>query len=349
MSETKELHLLTGYGGFFGQTRKPWVSLDTVLLIRELESLGWLVHCHEFHEVINGAVDIHDSIVFYTFSHRPNLQGYIRDCLLSLQAKNNRLVPSQDLFCCHENKGWQELLRRQTGLDSLWSRYFSSKRELKDYAIPYPVVLKTLTGSNSKGVYLVRGEDELLHRIRLLEPSPSIGKRLDFLRRRYLRGRKEFPGYPDYDVVADYRLYRDYITPEIPFILQEYVPSLSFDYRVIALGDRFYASKRLTRKGDFRASGAKLFTFDFPPPVAVLDYARELKRVLNTPFLSIDLGESADGKLSLFEFQALHFGINAIVLGHGWYESEGDRWLFRAGKTVFEAALANGLDQFMRT
>ncbi|HNT52836.1 MAG TPA: hypothetical protein PKH19_05485, partial [Candidatus Syntrophosphaera sp.] len=103
----KQLHLLTGYGGFFGQSRKPWVSLDTARLIRELEGLGWQVPTHEFHELVNGSVDIRDSIVFYTFSHRPNLLGYIRDCLMDLQARGDHLVPSFELFCCHENKGWQ--------------------------------------------------------------------------------------------------------------------------------------------------------------------------------------------------------------------------------------------------
>lgn len=342
-----QLHLLTGYGGFFGQSRKPWVSLDTARLIRELEGLGWQVPTHEFHELVNGSVDIRDSIVFYTFSHRPNLLGYIRDCLMDLQARGNHLVPSFELFCCHENKGWQELLRRQLGLPGLWSCYFSSKRELRDYDIPYPVVLKTLTGSNSRGVFLVQDEKQLLSRIRSLEPALGLGQRLDLLRRRYLRKPRSYPGFPDYTNLTDYHQYRDYITMELPFILQEFVPALNFDYRVVGLGDRFYASKRLTRKGDFRASGAKRFDFDFTPPSRVLDYACELKRLIHAPFLSIDLGECEDGQLQLFEFQALHFGINTILLSRGWYEREGENWIFCEGRTEIEAALARGLDQFL--
>ena len=78
----KELYVLTGYDGFIGQTRKPWVSIDTKAFITELESSGIKVHQHEFHEVVNGQVEIRNSLVFYSFSHRLNLQHYIRDCLL---------------------------------------------------------------------------------------------------------------------------------------------------------------------------------------------------------------------------------------------------------------------------
>jgi len=343
----KEINLLVGYDGFFGQTRKPWVSIDTLSLVRELERLGYAVQMNEFHEVVNDKVKIENKIVFYTFSHRLNLQQYIRDCLLYLLACGDTLIPSYELFCCHENKGWQVLLRRELNIEGLWNAYFSSKRELKNYEIKYPVVLKTITGSNAKGVFLAKDEEDLLKKIKSLEKQPSIAQKLDFFRRKYFRKYKKLPGYPDYDFFKDALLYQDYMTPEIPFVLQEFVPDLTYDYRVVAIGEKYFVSKRLTRKNDFRASGAKKFSFDFPVPVKLLDFASELHHKIHSPYLSIDVGEDKEGKLYLFEFQAEHFGIYTIIMGKGYYVQEAGTWKFVEEKKSFEEYLAYGLDLFL--
>lgn len=343
----KEIYILTGYEGFIGQTRKPWVSIDTPLFVDELTKLGYLVHQHQFHEVVNSRVTIHNSIVFYTFSHRDNLRHYIRDCLMYLQACGNTLVPAFELFCCHENKGWQELLKQTLNIHSLQARYFSSKRELKNYPLSFPLVFKTLTGSNSTGVALVNSLDDIWHELQKHERKPGLGQKLDFLRRKYIRKKKHFPGYPNYDLAKDAAWYQDYMTPELPFILQDFIPGLSYDYRVIVLGDKYFISKRHTQAGDFRASGAKLFDFNLTAPEPILDKARALYTSFQAPFLSIDLGEDASGKLYLFEYQASHFGINAIVRGTGYYTYNGNAWKFTEAKPAFERFLAQGLDLYL--
>ena len=193
----KDIYILTGYDGFIGQTRKPWVSIDTALFVSELTKLGNKVHLHEFHEVVNGRITPHNSIIYYSFSHRDNLRHYIRDGLMYLQRCGNTLVPAFELFCCHENKGWQELYKNTLDIHSLKSLYFSSKRELKDYSLSFPLVFKTLTGSNSTGVALVKSIDDVYKELNRHEMKPNIGQRLDFLRRKYLRRKKQFPGYPN--------------------------------------------------------------------------------------------------------------------------------------------------------
>jgi len=342
-----DIYLLTGYDGFFGQTRKPWVSIDTALFAEHLSKLGYNVHQHEFHEVVNGGLTIRNSIVLYTFSHRDNLHHYIRDCLMYLRACGNTLLPSFELFCCHENKGWQELLKKSLGIHSLDCHYFSSKREIETYDLRFPLVFKTLTGSNSTGVALVNSKRDILKQLKRHEARVSWGQRLDFLRRKQLRREKQFPGYPNYDIKADAAWYQDYMTPEIPFVLQEFIPGLSYDYRVIVLGDRYFISKRHTKDGDFRASGAKLFDFALESPQAVLDKAKALYECFNAPCLSIDLGEDASGKLYLFEYQASHFGINAIVRGNGYYRNVDGQWQFKQSQPAFERYLAEGLHHYL--
>jgi glutathione synthase/RimK-type ligase-like ATP-grasp enzyme len=321
----KSIFLLTGYEHFFGQTRKPWVSLDTDLLVANLNRKGYSVEEIPFHHVMNHRIEIRDAIVFYTFSQRDNLRNYIKDIIFNLSNNNNLVIPSYELLLCHENKGFQELYKHDLGISDLKYQYLSSKRELEFYQINYPVVFKMITGSNAKGVYLVHSRQELEKVIKKMEPVVKLFQRFDFVRRRYLRN-KFFPEYPGYSMRLDYRLYKDYITQEICFILQEFVPDLYFDYRVIIMGDRYYVSKRLTNKGDFRASGAKHFTFDFPIPSKLLDYSQAIISKINNPTVALDIGEK-NGEFHLFELMATGFGINAIVKAPLHYIKHEGKWI----------------------
>ena len=337
-----KITLLTGYDHFFGQTRKPWVSLNTKALIEDLEKHGIQVTEYPFHKVMNGEIEIREAVVFYTFSQRENLRHYIKDTVYALQNNGNVLIPSYELLHCHENKGYQESQKRALGITNLPSLYFSSKRELEEYVINYPVVLKTIEGSNGKGVFLIKSKEQLLDTIKKLEPKASITTKLDLFRRKYLRLPKKFMGYDLFDSKKDFEQYRDYITPEICFVLQRFVPGLQFDYRVIILGEHYYVTKRLTRKDDFRASGAKRFTFDFQAPEELLTYSKEFFDKFDSPCLSLDIGVK-DNEFFLFEFQALHFGINAIVRGKGYYLNSGGNWSFVNHKPVFEKELSHAL------
>lgn len=343
----KDFIILTGYDHFFGQTRKPWVSINTSLLLSELKQHGIVAREYSFHQISNHHVELKDSVVFYTFSQRANLRNYIRDVILDLHNSGNLVMPSYNLLCCHENKGYQEILKRSKGIANLPALYCSSKREIDSYQTEFPIVLKTLEGSNGKGVYLISSHAQLIKQIHSLEPKLSILSQLDLWRRKHLRMPKSFPGYELFDSQKDFSEYSDYIKPEIGFVLQKFVPDLQFDYRVIILGKHYYVTKRLTRKGDFRASGAKRFTFDFSASEQLLDYAADLYSRFDAPCLSIDVGETK-GEFYLFEFQALHFGINAIVRGNGFYEKTAKGWTFTNAKPSFEKELANSLAVYLQ-
>lgn len=345
----KELNIITGYDNFIGQSRKPWVSMDTEGFFRELRKHGIEPKSHEFHDLINGKTTLKDSIIFYSFSHRANLRNYIQDGLIWLESLGNTLLPSLDLFLCHENKGWQELYKNKLGFKSLNYLYFSSKRELEGYDIKFPMVFKTLNGSNSSGVALVRDKSELLREIKKREHKMNFFAKMDILRRKHLRKHKKFPGYPNYDNRQDAELYEDYIRHEIPFILQEFVPGLSHDYRVVALGDKYFISKRATREGDFRASGAGKFDFMPQEPQRILQKAKEVYETFDSPYLSIDLGEDGAGNIHLFEFQAQHFGVNTIIRGEGYYTQEGDAWVFHKKKANLERYLAQAMAFYLST
>lgn len=341
----KRFVLLTGNRGFFGQTRKPWVSMDVAKMARVFEAEGLKSEVMPFHAVANGVADVRDAVVFYAFSQKPNLRQYIIDTVRHLDDGTNLLVPRYDLLLCHENKGYQELLKRRLGIESLTSFYFSSADDLSGYPVPFPVVLKSVDTSNGKGVFLVRNEAELFKRIRGLERQ-SLGTRLDLFRRKTLRRKKQHPCYPDYDNRTDYLQYREYVRKERNFILQEFAPGLTFDWRVQAIAGRYWVIRRRTFKNDFRASGTKLHEFGVEADPALLDFADGLFRRMDAPFLSMDIGKTAKG-YCLFEFQALHFGVNSVIKSPGYHSRDGSAWRFTEARSEIETEIASGLVRYL--
>ncbi len=344
---TNGLVVLTDERGFFGQTRRPWVSLDIEKVCRLVEEAGTPTRRFTFGDIGTGRVEVRESAVFYAFSQKENTRRYIQDIILHLSHGANLLIPSYDLLMCHENKGYQELYRRQRGFPTLRSSYVPEGRGLTLPA-DFPLVVKTIDGSNGRGVFLARNRRELARIERHITPHLPLSTRLDLLRRRFFRRRKHFPEYPDYNNMTDYSQYKEYVTPRMRFIIQEFVRGPSFDYRVLVMGDRHFVMKRHARKGDFRASGTKLFDFDFDPPPGLLDFARAVYERADTPFLSMDICPR-DGGYALLEFQALHFGISVVKRGRGWFLREGQGWRFCAGEADFEACMAEALVAYLAT
>ncbi|MBK7104083.1 MAG: hypothetical protein IPH62_02225 [Ignavibacteriae bacterium] len=338
---------LTGKNNFFGQTRKPWVSMVTKNIITQLNKNGFKVESYEFQQVINKNIGIENSIIFYTFSQNENVRDYIKDLIQHLSYFNNLIIPSYQLLLCHENKGYQELLRKQLNVDSLKSFYFNDKSQVEFSDLFFPIVLKHVNGSNGKNVFLVNNKDELVSKLSKFEKIGLFTK-IDLLRRKYFRKKKSYKLYPNYNNKVDYYEYKDYVTKRDNFILQEFVPNLKADYRILVIYDKYYITKRHNRDNDFRASGAKKFDFNFDVDVQLLNYAKSFYDKFDTPFLSIDICESQN-QFYTFEFQALHFGLNVFILSEGFYQNQNDEWKFIKSKNTIENEIAYGLTKFIHS
>jgi len=344
-----ELVLLTDKNRFFGQTRKPWVSIDTEAFVQYLLDYGLKVKEYEFHRLVNSTKTITNTNIFYTFSQKENLRNYILDVMFYLNEIGNNIIPSLELLKCHENKGFQELYKKSIGLDQFKSFYFSSIDELKEYSIDYPIVIKTIDGSNGKGVFLCKSIDEIEKKIGRFSTLP-FDEKIDLFRRKYLRERKVIQEYPNYSNKQDYLEYKDYITPKLRFIAQEFIPNQRNDFRVLAIEDRYFVIKRHNRNNDFRASGSKLFDSNFDADENLLNTAKYIKSIIvGTPYLSMDfIFDERDNKYYLLEFQALHFGVSAILKNDGYYANNNGNWKKNVCKTTFEEQLAWGLFNYLK-
>ena len=131
--------LITGENDFFGQTRKAWVSLNTLKLIENFKNQGYQVEKYHYHELVNQKKSIENSIIFYSFSQKDNVRNYLTNLILYLHNSGNLFIPSLDLLKCHEDKGYQELYKKKLGIPSLKAIYVSGQDELENYDIKFTV------------------------------------------------------------------------------------------------------------------------------------------------------------------------------------------------------------------
>ncbi|MCK5739297.1 hypothetical protein KAH55_08950, partial [bacterium] len=313
----------------------------------QLKKQGFTPEVHSYHEIINGKFHPQHSLVFYSFSQRPNVRQFITDMVRYLDDGTNLLIPSYDLLRCHENKGFQELFKKQHGISTLPAYYFSHPDQLADYDLTFPMVLKAPGGSNGTQVFLIRDKAHFREVWRKQFHYVSLGQRLDLWRRRYFRREKHYHEYPNYSNTTDYEQYRHYIVEEQNFVFQQFVPNLKYDYRVLAVHDKYFITRRMNRDNDFRASGAKKFVMDFEANPEMLDYAREVYQKSDSPYLSMDICESDSG-FDLIEFQAIHFGISVIIRNKGYYQHVNGNWELVPEIASLEDVLAYGFAGYIR-
>ncbi len=93
------------------------------------------------------------------------------------------------------------------------------------------------------------------------------------------------------------------------FIVQDLVPNLRNDWKVLVFADRYCILRRDNRPDDFRASGSGLFVPDKKAdfPKHMLNYIKDIFNRTDVPNLSIDF--AYDGTQGyILEIQAIYFG-----------------------------------------
>ncbi len=341
-----ELTIITCKNNFLGQTRRPWTSIKTGRFVDILEEKGCNIEVSDFHEAINRDKILKNKTIFYSFSQKGYYRQYIKDIIFYL-SKYNRVIPSYDLLMCHENKGYQQLYEKNIGINGLHMGYYTSLDEIDYSKLDFPFVLKKIEGTNGEEVYLIKNIADLRNIKKELVNKYTIADKIDLIRRKYLRNKK-FKEYPDFSNKQDYFEYKDYIKQETNFILQKFIPNLSFDYRVLIAYDRYYVMRRDVNIGDFRASGTKKFGFNNEVNEPLLNYAKSIYEKFNAPFLSIDVVYNG-GEYFLIEFQALHFGISVIMKSSGFFYFENnENWVFIKEKPDIEKIFANTISSYLK-
>jgi hypothetical protein len=294
--------LLTDYRNAFYSTvasRRTLCSMDVSRIAQKLRDFGHDLTVEQFAQLIPSE-DLRGVHVLYTSSEDVDLhyKSYIEDVIVALELAGAMPIPASVFLRAHHNKSMMEALRCHLFPEEaahLDTRRFGTYEELADADLgpAWPKVIKRADGAGATQVAMAASRPDLLKTARAYSRTTTLIGAAREYGKRALR-----PGY------VPRSLHRR------KFVVQDLIPGLHGDFKVLRYGTRYYVLFRRNRPGDFRASGSGLSTFELPPEVsetALLDYARRIADRIGTPLVSLDV--AFDGsRFHLIEFQCLNFG-----------------------------------------
>ncbi|WP_179009403.1 hypothetical protein [Winogradskyella forsetii] len=331
----KKIIFLTNYKNIIPQRSNEIEGLKLNIVSDVLEAQGF--HCeemsiNEFVLQLNEQESIDGVYFFYTSSQYPIYKSYILDILLQIKLRGGILIPELRHFISHENKNFQELEKVRLGIKSPYGIPFGTYEEGLEALsnTSYPVVLKKATGFRSRNVKLANNTEEGKRILsKLLERNLKFNRdSLYYLYRRF-KNKKHYP-----------RRFGK-------IIIQEFLPNLTHDWKILVFGNCCIGGKRFVKKNDFRASGSKLYSLEQDPPDSVLSFALRNKQILECPNISMDISEN-QGDIQLLEYQTMHFSLLAWKSIH-YFEFEDGSWKKKLITNELEYFMGLGINEHIKS
>lgn len=278
-----------------------------------------------------------DQYVLYTSQEDPGYcyKSFIEDRIYGLELSGAKVIPSYKYLRANNNKVMMEILRKLYLPEKyqLKSMIFGTYEEfiMQKNNIIFPCVVKTAEGAVSKGVFLAKNGKQLLKIVKKVSRTPFLYYEFyDYIRKIIHKGyRRE-------------SLYRK------KFIIQEFVPGLKNDWKVLVFWDKYYVLRRSNRPNGFRASGSGLFSFDEKVDIRLLEAAKEIRQYFDVPMMSLDLAISGD-KVILLEFQFLYFGTSTLEKSPYYYIENNENWEQIFEKSILENTYAYSIVSYIES
>ncbi len=334
----KKVFFITDYKGYFGSKyhSTPYRGgMDRELLSRSMTERGFEPL---FVRPVKEELEKHDlsSGITVFGSHQDkglHYKRFLEDLAVALEASGHTVCPSSMLIRAHENKVFFEMLRHNAGsqeLRQLRSWWYGSYEEFLAFSagLPYPVLIKRPDGSMSRGVSLAatRGDAERIVRRAMRTPCLQ-GLLRDTVRR--IR-------HSNY-IAESWRRGK--------IVVQEFIPGLKNDYKVLVFGTKYYVLYRKVREGDFKASGQGMLEYRRELPDGLLDFAEKCFTAFRAPSASFDIG--FDGRnYYLFEAQYVCFGTYTLENSSFYFSRNKEGWECIDGKSSLEEEYAESLALF---
>ena len=256
-------------------------------------------------------------------------KDFIEDIVFGLHLKGAKVLPDYRFLRANNNKVFMEILRDladNSVIKNIESRKFGTVSELNSRATEGEFVIKPAAGAMSQGVLLSKSKQDLIHKAKKLSRTRYLWAELWDLKNKI-----KHKGFKTDS------LYRK------KFIVQEFIPGLDRDWKLLIYGDRYYILERKTRKNDFRASGSGMFSFTKDLPEGILDFGMEVFKAMRVPHLSMDI--AYDGKsFYLLEFQAVYFGTKTLENSEFYFRYGNDGWEAIDESSELERVYAESID-----
>lgn len=193
-----------------------------------------------------------------------------KELLFSLQQKGMKVFPNFNTAWHFDDKLGQKYLFESLDIPFVNTYVFYDKRKAVEWAgeTDYPKVFKLRGGAGSANVKLVSSQREV---VKLINKAFGKGfKQYDKFANLSERWRKFRIGKTTVLDLAKGIIRLGY-EPEFSKTIghqrgyvyfQDFIPNNEFDIRVIVIGDKAFAIKRMVRKNDFRASGSGFIKYE---------------------------------------------------------------------------------------
>ena len=313
-------------------------GMDKELLKLYFEKYGLSIDFKQFSDIDFNISYPENTIVIYTSSEDIGFhyKDYIEDIVLGLKEKGLTIVPDFKFLRANNNKVFMEMLKGiifDEKINNLSAQYKGVLEEIGNETIKFPIVIKEAAGAMSYGVSLANNKKELTKVLKKIARTPNIKNDLK-------------------DILRSYK-HKSYIKESLyrkKFVLQQFIPNLKSDYKILIFGKRYYIFERPVRKNDFRASGSGNINYIYGSkvscPKGIFDFAKDIFIQANVPHLSIDVAYD-NQQFYLLEFQAIYFGTVGHVKSDGYYVNENNSWVIIKEKLEIEKVYADSIIAFL--
>lgn len=216
--------------------------------------------------------ELHDcNALMWHFNHKsPKDSKFARQLLFAVQSSGKKVFPNFHTSWHFDDKISQKYLLEAHNLPLANSFVFYTKSVAMEWIkkTDFPKVFKLRNGAGSDNVRLVRSKQDAIHltnrafRIGFKQYNPWYDLKERY--RKYHMGKTTL-----WDVckgimrLVNTTEYSRVTGKEIGYIyFQEFIPDNDSDIRVIVVGNKAFAIKRLVRKNDFRASGSGIILYE---------------------------------------------------------------------------------------
>ncbi|SHE64286.1 RimK-like ATP-grasp domain-containing protein [Psychroflexus salarius] len=240
----------------------------------------WINYCKEHnipHKIVSCydndiMTQLEDCDVLLWHHHHTDAKDvlFAKGLLFALEQAGKKVFPEFNANWHFDDKVGQKYLLEAIKAPVAKSYVFYEKKEALTWAkqTTYPKVFKLRGGAGSTNVKLVRSKNEAISKI-----NKAFGKGFaaydgwNDIKEQFLRFRQKKLKSVDFlksirRLLVSTRFAKT-VGPQKGYVyFQEFIPANNFDIRVITIGDKAFAIKRMTRPNDFRASGGGAIKFD---------------------------------------------------------------------------------------
>lgn len=227
-----------------------------------------IVDCYR-NDILEQLCDC-DALMWH-FNHKsPKASKFAKQLLFSVQASGKKVFPDFNTCWHFDDKVGQKYLLESLDLPLAPSYVFYTREEAMAWAgkTIYPKVFKLRNGAGSDNVKLVRTKQ---HALQLIKKAFGRGfsqyEEWSNLKERWRKYRIHRATL--WDVIkGTLRLFHTTEYSKVTgrergyVYFQDFIPGNDSDIRVVVVGDKAFAIKRMVRDNDFRASGSGFILYD---------------------------------------------------------------------------------------